>query len=76
MTSSLVHCNYFVYCFGGQSPSFDQLFYFRGIKLKFGRGVNSETLIVYFISILPYKLNLGVYDKKIKGFMSFLTEFI
>ena len=27
---------------------------FRGIELKFGGGVNSVTLISYFMSILPY----------------------
>ena len=26
--------------------------------VKFGEGVNSETLISYFMSILPYKMNL------------------
>ena len=64
MTSSLVRCNYVILCFGGQSPTFDQLFIFRGIKLKFVGGVNSVTLISYFMFILPYKMNLI----KIKGF--------
>ena len=41
MTSSLVRCNYVILCFGGQSPTF---LFFRGIKLKFNGGVNSETL--------------------------------
>ena len=40
---------------------------FGGFKLKFGGGVNSETLTSYFMSILPHKINLI----KIKGFMSF-----
>ena len=36
---------------------------FRRIKLKFGGGVNFDTLISYFMSILPYKMNV----MKIKG---------
>ena len=32
--------------------------YFRRIKLKFGGGVNYETLISYFMSILPNEMNL------------------
>ena len=48
-------CNYVILCFGGQSPTFDQLFYFGRIKRKFGGGVNSETLISYFMSILPHR---------------------
>ena len=64
MTSSPVRCNYVILCFWGQRPIFYQLFYFREIKLKFGGGVNSETLVSCFTSILPDKMNLI----KIKGF--------
>ena len=64
MMSSLACCNYVILCFWGQSPTVYQLFTFRGIKLKFGGEVNSETPISYFMSILPYKMNLI----KIKGF--------
>ena len=39
--------------------------------MKFGGGVNSETLISHFMSILPYKMNLI----KIKG-LSFFNKFI
>ena len=42
---------------------------FRGIRLKFGGGVNSEILIPYLMS---YKMNLI----KIKGFMSFFIKFV
>ena len=71
MTSPLVPCNYVILCFQGQNPTFDQPFIFRGIKLKFGGGVNSETLISCFMSILSNKMNLI----KIMGFISFLTNF-
>ena len=50
-------CNYFILCFQGERPTFDQLFYFERIKLKFGGGVNTETLISYFMSVLPHKMN-------------------
>ena len=43
--------------FLGQSPTFSQLFIFRGITLKFGAGVNSEMPIPYFMSILSNNLN-------------------
>ena len=58
MTSSLVLCNYVILCFGGQSPALANFSIFRGIKLKFGGGVNFETLISYFMSSLSYKMNL------------------
>ena len=54
----------FGFCFRSESPTFDQLFIFRGIKLKFGGGTNSETLISYFMLILSNKMNLT----KIIGF--------
>ena len=45
----------------------------RGIKLKFGPWVNFEMLILYFMSILPHKMNL----MKIKGVLChFFTNFI
>ena len=65
MTSPLVPCNYAILCFRGQSPTFDKHFISRGIKLKFGGGVNSETLISYFMSILSNEMNL----MKIMGFL-------
>ena len=49
---------------GVKSPNFDQHFIVRGIKLRFGGGVNSETLISYFMLILSNKMNLI----KIMGF--------
>ena len=52
MMSLMVPCNYFILCFGGQSPTFDQLFSFTGIKLKFSGSVNSGTLISYLMSSL------------------------
>ena len=63
MTSLLVRCNYVSLCFGGQSPTFDQLSVFREIKLKFGGGVNYGMLLSYFMLIVPYEMNLI----KIKG---------
>ena len=72
MTSSLVPCNYAILCFGVKVLLLTNFSIFRGIKLKFDDGVNSETLISYFMSILPYKMNLI----KIKGFMSFFIKFI
>ena len=61
LMSSLVCCNYIILCFGAKVQLF---FMFGGIKQKFGRGVNSELLISYFMSILPYKMNFI----KINGF--------
>ena len=34
--SPLIPCNYVILCFRRQSPFFDELFIFRGTKLKFG----------------------------------------
>ena len=51
MTSSLVAVITSFSVFGVKV----QLFIFRGIKLKFGGRVNSETLISYFMSVLQYK---------------------
>ena len=70
MTSSLVRCNYTNLCFGVKVQLLPNFPIFRGIKLKFGGGVNSETLISYFMSILPYKMNLI----KIKELMSFFKQ--
>ena len=41
-------CNCFILCFGSESPTLIN-FIFRGIELEFGGGVNSETLVSYFI---------------------------
>ena len=49
MTSPLVPWNYVILCFCGQDLTSDQLFILRGIKVKFCGGVNSETLISYFM---------------------------
>ena len=43
---------------------FTNFSFFGGIELKFGGVVNSETLISYLMSSLPYKMNLI----KITGF--------
>ena len=43
---------------------------FREIKLKFNGGVNYKKLISYFMSVLPYKVNLI----KIKGFYTFFYQ--
>ena len=64
MTSSLVRCNYVIFCFGVKVQPFTDFSIFGEIKLKIGGRVNFETLIAYFMSILPYKVNLI----KIKGF--------
>ena len=63
VTSSLVPCNYVILCFGVKVQLLTNFSIFGGIKLKFGGEVNSETLISYFMSILPHKMNLI----KIKG---------
>ena len=54
MMSSLVRCN----CHSVLGVKVQLFFIFRGIKVKFGGGVNSEvliSLISYFMSVLPYK---------------------
>ena len=61
----------FILCFWVQSPTFDELFTFSGIKLKSGEWFNSETLISYFMSILSNKMN----STKIMGFMSCIINF-
>ena len=43
---------------GGTPPPPPVLIGLKGINLKFGGGVNSETLISYFMSILSNKINL------------------
>ena len=58
MTSELVRCNYVILCFGVKVQLLSNFSIFRMIELKFGGGVNSETLISYFMLILPYKMNL------------------
>ena len=58
MGSQLVPCNCVILCFRGQSSTFDELSTFTGIRLKVGGGVNSETLISYFMSISSNKMNL------------------
>ena len=72
MTSSVVWCNYVILCFGVKVQLFTNFPIFRRIKLKSGGGVNSETLISYFMSILPYKMS----SIKIKGFNVIFTKFI
>ena len=74
MTSSLVHYNYVIFCFGVKVQLLTNFSIFRRIKLKFGGGVTSETLISYFMSILPYNMNLikinGVFIKFIRPLFS------
>ena len=70
MTASLASCNYAILCFGGQSPNFGQISIFKGIKLDFGGGVNSEMLIYVNFAIQ------NEFDKN-KGILShFLTKFV
>ena len=66
MTSLLANCNFIILWGGGgvKVQLLTKLSIFLGIKLKFGGGGNSETLISCFLSILPYKMNLI----KVKGF--------
>ena len=59
MTSSLVLI--FLFFFGG-----------GGIKLKFGEGVNSETLILFFMSVLPKR---KIIDKDYGGLRHFFSNF-
>ena len=65
-------CNYVILCFRVKVQLLTNFSIFRGIKRKFGGGVNSETLISYFMSILPHKMNLI----KLKVCMPFFTKFI
>ena len=46
------------YVFRVKVQLFTNFSIFIGIKLKFGGGVNSVTLVAYFISVLPHKMNL------------------
>ena len=55
MTSLLVPCNYVIFYFGVKVQPFTKFSIFGEIKLKFGGGVNSETLISCFMSIVPKK---------------------
>ena len=56
---------------------------FGGIELKFGGVVNSETLISYFMSILPCRMNLikitrfkDVHDRKILHTEFFKVQYV
>ena len=55
ITSLLIYYNYVIRCFGVKVQLLTNFSVSTGIKLKFGGGVNSETLILYFMSILPHK---------------------
>ena len=58
VTCSLLPSNDVIFYFVGQSPTFDKLFPFYRIYLKFEGGVNFETLISYFRSILGNLMDL------------------
>ena len=49
------------FLFGIKAQLLTNFSVFRGVKVKFGEGVNSETLISYFMSRLPHKKINGFY---------------
>ena len=64
MMSPLVPVITSFFVFGVKVQLLSNFSIFRRIRLEFGGGVNSETRITYFMSILPHKMKLI----KVKGF--------
>ena len=58
VTSPLFASNYVILVFRLKVQLLINFSIFTGIKLKFGGGVNSETLNSLFMSMLPNKMNL------------------
>ena len=70
--SPLVSGNYFILCFQGQSPLLTNFSILRGVKLKFGEGVNSEFSEGDFIFDTNFAKQ-NIFDKNIRFIVIFVN---